>query len=127
MVILLAHSGVYSEMAVLFFVALLGPALVAWRWPGDTAPALAAAAVFLPGLLLIGNQETFDHKVPLRCFLLAGLAPFALAPLTVPRLGRKRGWITALLGIFLPLIPAAAAVILAAQFESLDFEEPVAE
>ena len=33
----------FAEMTVLCFAAFLGPALVAWKWPSDTAPAMAAA------------------------------------------------------------------------------------
>jgi hypothetical protein len=107
-------------MALLGFAALLGPALVAWVWPGDTGGAFAAVVVFLPGLLLTGQQETFS-EVPLTSFLLAGLAPLALVPMLLPFLARCQRWARWLLGLILPLIPATLAVVLAMQAVTLEF------
>jgi hypothetical protein len=94
---------------------------VAWKWPSGTGPALAAGAIFLPGLLLTGLHDS-SSKVPLRSFLLVGLAPLALAPLALPFLARQAGWKASLAGLMLPLIPAAVGVYLAFQQESLEFD-----
>jgi hypothetical protein len=118
LMLVLAGIKSYMDLALLGSAALVGPALVAWKWPSDTRPALAAGAVFLPGLVLIGLHDT-STEVPLRSFLLLGLAPLALAPLALPMLARQPGWNTWLAGLILPLIPAVIALILAAQVETL--------
>jgi hypothetical protein len=116
MVLLQAASARLSEMALFCFAALLGPALVSWRLPGDTGGAMGAVAVLLPGLMLVGQQETFA-PIPWYSFALAGLAPLALAPLLLPfvsrRLDQQHGWKRCLLALGLPAIPTTAAVILA--------------
>lgn len=118
-VLLHAHSARLTDMALLLFTALAGPALVAWIWRGDTGGAMPAIAVFLPALMLAGQQETFSD-VPDVSFLLLGLAPLALAPALLPVLVRQergRRWLLAAL----PLIPATVAVVLAVRAESLQF------
>jgi hypothetical protein len=124
MVLLLDACGSCSETAILFFAALAGPAVIPFKWPSATGPALAAAAVLLPGLLLTSLHDNAYHeaKVPVRCYLLVGLAPLALAPLTLPFVARQPSWKTWLIGTLLVLIPAALGVFLAAQEVSLDFE-----
>jgi hypothetical protein len=123
-VLLLHHCGSCMDVAMLCCMALLGPALVAWKWPSLTGPALAAAAVALPGLMLTGlHDNATSSKVPVRSFLLVALAPLALAPLALPFLARQRGWKASLAGLILPLIPAALAVFFAFQYESLTFDE----
>jgi hypothetical protein len=122
-VLLLARcSPSNSERALLALMSLLGPAAGAWKWPSNTAPAAAAAAIVLPGLMLIGQQET-ESKVPLESFLLIGLAPLALAPLAISFVARRPCWSTSLVTMGLPLIVAMAGVLLAAQVESLDFSD----
>ncbi|MFO0842452.1 MAG: hypothetical protein U0797_08665 [Gemmataceae bacterium] len=116
-VILHAHSARLADAAMLFGMALLGPALAAFVWRGDASVAAAAGVVVLPGLVLMGQQETFS-EVPLSSFALAGLAPLALAVALVPALARQVGWMRWVLAA-LPLVPAAAAVLLAAWAESL--------
>jgi hypothetical protein len=110
------------QKAQICFAALLGTAVVAWIWPSDTGPALAAAAVFLTGLLL--NSE-FDNQtqVPLLGFVLAALAPLSLALLLLPFLVRQERWKRWLPGVLLPLIPAGVAVFLTVQVVPLDFSE----
>lgn len=119
-IILHAHSARLTDMALLFAVALLAIALMAWRRPVDTSAALSAAAVFLPGLLLNAQQETFSD-VPWRSFLLAALAPVALLPMLHSSLARQTRLNRWFLAIILPLIPAAYAVFLAAQAEKMQF------
>jgi hypothetical protein len=121
MVVLHASSLRLADMALMFSAAMFGPALVAWIWRGNTAPALAGAAVFLPGLALTAQQETFS-QVPQESFLLAGLAPLALIPLMLPWILRKPFWATRALALILPLVPAAWAIFLAAQAEPIDWE-----
>ena len=110
--------------------ALLGVAVVAWKWRGDTGPAAAMAAVLLPGLLLlrranhvVRGTDQPPSNVPAAAFYLAAAAPLALAPLLLPILARQERWKRWIPGILLPLIPAAVAVILAAQNESLTAAE----
>jgi hypothetical protein len=119
-IILHAHSGLLTDMALLFSVALFPIALIAWFRPSDTGAALSAVAVFLPGLLLNAKHDTYSD-VPWRSFLFAGLAPIALLPMLHPRLARQTRWRRWVPGIVLPLIPATWAVILAAQAEKLQF------
>lgn len=118
-VILHAHSARLADAALLFGMALLGPALAALVWRGDASVAAAAGAVALPGLVLMGQQETFS-EVPLSSFVLAALAPLTLAVALVPVLTRQEGWKRWALAA-LPLVPAAAAVALAARAGSLPF------
>jgi hypothetical protein len=118
-VVLHAHSARLADAALLFGMALLGPAAAAFLWTGDVSAAAAAGSVALPGLLFMGQQETFS-EVPVWGFALAGLAPLTLALALVPALARQEGWRRWALAA-LPLIPAAAAVALAARAESLPF------
>lgn len=120
MVLLHAHSARLADMALLGFAALFGIAVTAWLWPGDVAGALGAVAVFLPGLMLTGQQETFS-EVPFTSFLLVALAPVALLPMTLPLIAQRQRWSRWLPGLILPLIPAGIAVYLAMQAESLPF------
>lgn len=120
-VLLHAHSARLTDLALIVGAALLGPALVCWKWPGNSSPALAAAVLVLPGLMLNAQYETFS-EVPYACFLLAGLATLGLAPLTIPVLARQQGWRRWLPGLGLPLALAVAALVLARQAESLPFE-----
>ncbi len=120
-VILHAHSGRLTDMALLFSVALFPIALFAWIRPSETGGALGAVAVFLPGLLLNSMHDTVSD-VPWRSFLFAGLAPIALLPMLHARLVRQTRWGRWVPGIILPLIPSIWAVVLAAEAEKLQFE-----
>jgi hypothetical protein len=119
-IILHAHSGRMTDMALLFSTALVPIALFTWMRPGETGAALGAVAVFLPGLLLNAKHDTFSD-VPWRSFLLAATAPLALLPMVHPKLARQTRWGRWLPGVILPLIPATWAVILAAEAERLQF------
>jgi hypothetical protein len=118
LVLIHAHSGSLLDLAMYFSVALMGPAIVAAIWPSSTGPALAAASVFLPSLMLSG-QQTNVSEVPLRSFMLAAMAPLALAVLLLPRPTRQLGWRRWLMGIGVVSIPTAFAVVWAAEVESL--------
>jgi hypothetical protein len=103
------------EWNLLLGSSLAGPALLSWKWPSDTSPAAAACAVILPGVLLDSEYNYLDKVIPLWSFLLAGLAPLALLPVWLPFLARRERWIRWVLGLSLPLIPAATAVVWAVQ------------
>jgi hypothetical protein len=122
-VLIHAHYNRGMDMALFGFAAVLGPAVGAWIWRGDTGTALAAAAVYLPGVVLTGQWDASanDNKVPLTSFICAGLAPVALAPMLLPGLNRLPRWARWLPALILVLIPALIAVGLAAQMESIDF------
>jgi hypothetical protein len=118
-----AASAKYMDLNLCFFAALLGVACVAWLLPGDTGPALAGAAVFLPGVLLLARYlAPEENKVPTESFVLAGLAPLGLLPLFLPIMGRQQGWKRWLPGLLLPLVPAAAAVVLALLAQPLELD-----
>ena len=118
LVLIHAHSGSLMDQAMYFSVALMGPAIVATIWPSGSGPALAAASVLLPSLMLTGQQST-DSQVPMCSFALAALAPLGLAVLLLPRPSRQQGWRRWLLGLGTVSIPTAIAVVWAAQMESL--------
>jgi len=120
MILLHAHSAKLTDFALLASMALVGTALAAWVRPSDTGSALAAAAVFLPGLLLNGQHSTFS-EVPKLSFVLAALAPLAVTPMLIPMLARQSRWKRWLPAIGLPLIPAIWALVLAARAETLQF------
>ncbi len=118
-VILHAHSALLTDLTLLVAMALVGPLLAAWLFSGDASSASAAAALALPGLVLIAQQETFS-EVPLRAFLLAGLAPVVLGLAVLPGLSQLGGCKRAVF-VVLAWIPSAVAVYLAAQVEELPF------
>jgi hypothetical protein len=117
------HYAKGMDVAFFFAAGLAAIALVSWLFPGDTGPALAAAAVALPGLLLTSYQDIVSPKVPFSYFVLAGLAPLALLPMRLPFLVRLGGLARWLPGVLLPLIPAFVAVALAVEIEPLSFEK----
>ena len=91
--VLQADSARFMDMALFLFAALLGIALVVWARPGNTSPAAAAVATFLPGLMLIGYHGLSREVMPSpRNFLLIALAPLALVPILWPSLTRQEGW-----------------------------------
>jgi hypothetical protein len=115
MVLIAAAYATACDYALLAGAALAGPALVSWNCPSDTAPAGAACAVILPGLVLAGYNGSTDEAIPIWSFMLAGLAPLALLPLCLPALARQEGLARWLPGLVLPLIPAVLAVVWAMQ------------
>lgn len=118
MVLIYAHSNRLMEVALVLGCALAGIAAVAWWRQADTSGAMPAAAVMLPGLLLVGQQSTFN-EMPWYTFALPAVAPLLLAEVlalkewqtTRLRLAR---W---LLMVALILIPLAVACYLADQAE----------
>jgi hypothetical protein len=121
-VMLLAHYKKPMDVALFFFASLFAIAIVASIFASDTGPALAASAVVLPGLVLETYYYTSDFgDVPLLSFLLAALAPIALAPMLLPYWARREGWARWAAGAVLPLVPAAAALLLAAQADKAEF------
>jgi hypothetical protein len=115
-VILHAHSARLAETALLLGLSLFAVATVSCALSCDTSPVVAAAAVFIPGLLLSAFDETFS-SVPVTSFALAACAPLALA-ITLAVGGRTTGWKRPALVLVLPGVVAALAVVLAAASES---------
>jgi hypothetical protein len=117
-VLLYASIGRLMEAAVVCASALAGVALVAWWRRADASGAVPAAAVLLPGLLLMGFRETSVETIPWSAFAVAALAPLMLVgtwPIRhwpgVPRYVAR---------VLLVLIPLIAAVLLAQQAGPLD-------
>ena len=110
--------------SIVVAAALSGIALVAWAGRADAGGAVPAAAVMLPGLLLMGQQETFSD-VPWYAFALLALAPLLLAevlPLSDWQTSRPQR-IRFLLMMLVLLIPLVAALLLAHLASPLDFAE----
>jgi MFS family permease len=123
MLLLYAHSARFMELAVLIGSAMLGLAVIASVGKADTSGAIPAAVVFLPGLLLGGRPSLAENQVPSASFWLITLAPATLAPFLIPALGRRTGWLVILVRLVLILTPVVVALVLAAQYEQLAFEE----
>jgi hypothetical protein len=79
MVLLQAGIGRLSESAIVIGSACAGLAVIASIRRADTSGVAGGAAVMLPGLLLVGNRETSVEAVPMLAYMLAALAPLALA------------------------------------------------
>jgi hypothetical protein len=109
---IIAHSARFADAGTLLAAALAAIALPAWRWRLDASAALAAAAVFVPGLMLADYFETFS-EVPRASFALVAAAPLMLALLQLPAVKRwPDSWRKALFAGLL-LLPVATAVTLA--------------
>jgi hypothetical protein len=108
----LIHAGTarLTDVAIVLASALTGIALVAWWRRADASGAMPAVALLLPGVLLLGQQETFS-EVSWHAFALAAGAPLLLA-VTVP-LRRWEGVGLRLVQLTLVLLPLAAALYLA--------------
>lgn len=115
LVLLHAHSARLGDVAMLLSSCFLGIAVPAWRRKATAEGAIPAVAVALPGLLLVGQQNTFS-EVPLTSFLLPAIAPLGLALLLIPAISRR--W-PVLVGLLALLLPGLIAVALAARVESL--------
>jgi hypothetical protein len=115
-----AHSARLMDLAVVLGAALAGLALEAALQRADVGGAAGGVALALPGLMLVGQQETFS-QVPVAGFLLPALAPLALAVLFAPPFNRLSGRAQALVGVALLLLPALVGFALAARVESVDF------
>ena len=122
-VLLYAHSARMSDISVILGSSCCGIALAAWRRKADSGGVAPAVAIVLPGLAILGKYLTFSD-VPRCSFGLAALAPCALAVMLIPRIGRLHGIARPLMGIAIVLIPAAIALGIAMDAESLpDFEQ----
>jgi hypothetical protein len=118
-VLIHAGSARLTDAAIVLGSALSGIALIAWWRRCDAGGAVPGAAVFLPGLLLVGQQETFSD-IPWPGFAIAAAAPLALV-FSLP----ARTWPMArlhLLRLALMLPPWIAALYLARQAGPLEFE-----
>jgi hypothetical protein len=116
-----AHTARMTDVATFIASAFVGLSAVAWWARSDCGVAMPAAAVMLPGLLLSGHYETFS-EVPRTSFLIAGIAPAAPMLCLAPPFAQLRPSVRRLLFFVLLLLPAAAAVALTMQAESLSFE-----
>jgi hypothetical protein len=121
-VLVFAGIARYMEAAIVLAMAFAGVTVVAvWR-QFDLRAAIPAIAVFLPGLLVMGNCESSVETIHWAAFVLPAIAPLILAvSLPFEHWPRKR---LIALRIGLVLIPLIIAMILARQGGSLDFGEP---
>jgi len=115
-VLIHAGSGRLTEAATVAFAASVGVALIALWKRVDAGGMVPAAAVMLPGLLLMGQQETFS-EVSWPAFALPTVAPLLLI-CTLP----LRGWSLRILSTILVLLPLIAALALAMETGPLQFE-----
>lgn len=120
-VLIYAGSAPFHEIALILTGALFGVGLAAVVLRAQAGAASAGVVVILPALLLAGSYTT-DTEVPKASFALVALAPLTLAASLLPAWQRrqKKGlWAVQFLLLVLPL---AAAVLLAAQYESLEYD-----
>jgi hypothetical protein len=124
-VVIHASYALLMNVAIVLASALTGLALVAWWLRADASGAIPAAAVMLPGLSLLGQQETKTFSdVPWYAFALPALAPLLLAealPLSHWQ-GKRQRLLRFLLMLLLLLVPLATAILLAHQAGPLDFD-----
>ncbi len=122
-VLIHAHYARAMEIAMVIGSSCMGIAIVARLSRSDASGAIPAAVAFIPGLLLAGRPSLPDHNIPAASFWLIALAPLALAPFLIPALIRKDVWyLRAARGVLI-LVLFATAVGLAAQNETLAFDE----
>lgn len=121
-VILYAHSARFMDLAVMCGCAAFGVAVATFPTRADASGAAPLGAIGLPALLLNGRYLT-ESQVPVGSFVLVALAPLALLPFLLPVVARQPKWVVIPLRALLVLAPLVAAVVLAAQHETLAFEE----
>lgn len=129
-ILLYTHNARFMEIGVVVGSAMFGIAVAnglskpdAEGRKADASGAIPAVVVFLPGLLLGTRPSMETHNVPAVCFWLVALAPAVLLPFLLPPVARKGHWALAVLRAALVLVPLVTAVVLAAQHETLVFEE----
>jgi hypothetical protein len=118
-ILILTHTARFMELAVVLGMAMFGIAVAAIVGRADASGAIPAAVAFLPGLILAARSSLEDNLVPPLCFWLVALAPLALLPFAIPPLSRKHGWFARGFRAVLVLAPLIAAVVLAAQHETI--------
>jgi hypothetical protein len=113
-VLIHASAARGMDSAAALASALAGLAFIAWWWQADAGGAVPATAVMLPGLLLLGQQET-TGDVPWYAFLLPALAPLLLVEALPMSRWEGRRWRLLRLAVMLllVLIPIVAAVAIA--------------
>lgn len=121
-VLVFAGIARYMETAIVLAMALAGVALIAWWRQFDLGATVPAVAVLLPGLLLVGKQQTFVESIHWTAFALPALAPLCLAA-TLPIRDWPKARLSAL-RIALVLVPLMIAMALARQAGALDLGEP---
>ena len=109
------------ELAVLVGSGLAGVAVAARATRSDVSGAVPAGVAALPVLMLAGRLGIEGPRLPVACYWLVALAPLALLPFLVPRLGRRTGGLTRAGRAVLVLAPLAVAVALAARHGQLPF------
>ncbi|HMP01545.1 MAG TPA: hypothetical protein PKC45_03485, partial [Gemmatales bacterium] len=119
-VMLHAHSARLTDLLLVGFGTLAGIGLSARFLPGDQGPALAAAALWLPGLALTAHHETFSD-VPTWGLALVGLAPLGLAALLPAGFLQRWGRVVFGLACLAALAPVGAALFLAVRAVTLEF------
>jgi hypothetical protein len=121
-VLIHANSARLMNAAIVLASAFAGIAAVSWWRRVDAGGAVPAAGVLLPGLLLMGKQETVS-EIPWNAFALPALAPLLLAE-ALPLAGWQGSrWqrVRFLLMVLVVLIPLAAAIYIAREAAPLDF------
>lgn len=121
-VLLYAHSARFMDIAVMCGCAAAGVAVAAFPTRADTSGAVPLGVVGLPALMLHG-RVSLDSQVPVAAFALVALAPLALLPFLIPAVARQPRWVIVPLRALLVLAPLVAAVVLAAKYETLAFDE----
>ena len=118
MVMAHSHSAKLSDALSIPAASLAGIALVSFLRPTDVSGALPGAVVMLFCVLLIGQQESYSD-VPPKAFLIAALPPLTLGLAACPPLSQLTGKWKWLVTWLLCLGPAAIALSMAMQAETL--------
>ncbi|MFO0801114.1 MAG: hypothetical protein U0804_26920 [Gemmataceae bacterium] len=121
-VLLYHHTARFMDIAVMCGCAAAGVAVASFPTRADARGAVPLGAVGLPGLMLNGRYLV-ESQVPVASFWLVTLAPLGLILFLIPAVARlPRGVVIALRAVSV-IAPLVAAVLLAAQYEKLAFEE----
>ena len=118
-VLVFAGIARYMEAAIIVAMGLTGiTAIASWR-NFEIGAVMPVVAVFLPGVMLVGNRETSVETIHWAAFALPALAPLVLAA-SLPFRDWTKGRLLAM-RVGLILIPLVIAMALAQQGGSLDF------
>lgn len=118
-VLLHAHSARFVDIATIMAACFGTIALLAWLTNSEPSSAAPGAGIMLPGLMLVGHQDTFS-EVPIASFATIALAPLTLAPLLLPNVRRSHWGLPLSVGLLLAML--ALGIGLAMRAESLSFE-----